>query len=94
MLALYATIINIINHKFYSGLISIKYRKKQKRRNPVHLITLKEAKERYYPERRYAVVRAGSDNYPSWLCGNIEEAKEIIENSYQSLYIVDLGDVR
>lgn len=89
-----AIIINFISYKSYLDFIGTKYNKNKKHRKPMRLITLKEAKEIYYPERRYAVVRAGSDNYPSWLCGSIEEAKEIIENSYQSLYIVDLGDVR
>ena len=93
ILAICAIVINFISYKSYSDFIGIKYNRNTKHRKPARL-TLKEAKGRYYPECRYAVVKAGSDNYPSWLCRSIEEAKEITENSCQSMYIVDLGDVR
>lgn len=79
-------IINFINYKFYSELISTKYRKS------AHL-TLKETKERYYPQYRYAVVNVEFSNYPLWICKNIEDARERVKDSCQRLRIVDLGDV-
>lgn len=85
-------IINFINHKFYSELIGTKYSRNTKYRKSSHL-TLKESKKRYYPEYRYAVVNVEFGNYPSWICKNIEEARERVKDSCQRLYIVDLEDV-
>lgn len=85
-------IINFINYKFYSELIGTKYSRNAKCRKPAHL-TLKETKKRYYPQYRYAVVNVEFANYPSWICKNIEEARERVKDSCQRLYIVDLGDV-
>ena len=93
MLSLYATIINIVNHKSYSDFICARHNRNTKHRKPARL-SLKEAKERYYPEYKYAVVNLECANYPLWLCKNIEDAKERVKYSCQSLYIVDLGDVR
>lgn len=87
-----AIVVNFINYKFYSDFRNIE-RGNNKHRKPAHL-TLKESKERYYSEYRYAVVNVGRGNYPLWLCKNIEDAKEKVRYSCQSLYIVDLGDVR
>ena len=56
-------------------------------------LTLKEVKERYYPQYRYAVVNVEFSNYPSWICKNIEEARERVKDSCQRLHIVDFEDV-
>ena len=84
--------INIINCKFYSDFISIKYNRNAKHRKSARLTT-KEVKERYYPEYRYAVVSVGLGNYPLWICKDIDEAKERVKCSCQRLHIVYLGDV-
>lgn len=89
---LYAIVVNFINYKFYSDFRNIECGN-NKHRKPAHL-TLKEVKERYYPEYRYAVVSVGLDDYPLWLCKSIEEAKERVKYSYQRLYIVELGDAK
>lgn len=91
MLVVCAIVINFISYKSYSDFIGIKYNRNTKHRKPIHL-ALKEAKEKYYPEYKYAVVNLELD--PLWLCENIEDAKEKVRYSCQSLYIVDLGDVR
>lgn len=93
ILAVCAIIINFISYKPYSDFIGARYNRNTKRRKPARL-SLKEAKERYYPEYKYAVVNLEYDNYPLWICKNIEDAKETVKYSCQSLYIVDLGDVR
>jgi hypothetical protein len=85
-------IINFINYKFYSELIDTKYNRNTKYKKSGHL-TLKEVKERYYPQYRYAVVNVEFSNYPSWICKNIEEARERVKDSCQRLYIVDFEDV-
>lgn len=85
-------IINFINYKFYSELIDTKYNRNTKHKKSGYL-TLKEVKERYYPQYRYAVVNVEFSNYPSWICKNIEEARERVKDSCQRLYIVDFEDV-
>nr|DAK51567.1 MAG TPA: hypothetical protein [Caudoviricetes sp.] len=84
-------IINFINYKFYSELIDVKYNRNTKYRKSGHL-TLKETKERCYPQYRYAVVNVEFSNYPSWICKDIEEARERVKDSCQRLYIVDFED--
>lgn len=58
-------------------------------------MTLKQAKEMYYPEYRYAIVEAGRENYPLTLCKNIEQAKEEVANIFvyngAKMYIKDLN---
>lgn len=93
ILAVCDIVINFISYKSYSDFIGIKYNRNTKHRKPAHL-TLKEAKEKYYPEYKYAVVNLELGNYPLWLCKNVEDAKEKLRYSCKSLYIVDLGDVR
>jgi hypothetical protein len=39
------------------------------------------------------VIYVEFSNYPSWICKNIEEARERVKDSCQRLHIVDLGDV-
>lgn len=92
ILAMCTIIINLINCKFYSDFIGIKYNRSTKHGKPARL-TIKEVKERYYPEYRYEVVSVRLGNYPLWICKDIEEAKERVKCSCQRLYIVCLDDV-
>lgn len=70
-------------------------KKNKKKNNKKQSMTLKDAKDRFYPAYQYAVARS-ADNIPLWVCGTLEEAKEKNETSLENgitTHIVALKDV-